>query len=98
LPLGKVLLALAVAKKGNLMAVALHNAERNGSHAISSGGRGMNIIRQFVRDDQGADLIEYALLVGLIALAAVTALGVLGGSITTLFTSISTTLDGLPGF
>lgn len=58
----------------------------------------MNIIRQFVRDDQGADLIEYALLVGLIALAAVTALGVLGGSITTLFTSISTTLDGLPGF
>jgi pilus assembly protein Flp/PilA len=58
----------------------------------------MNIIKQFVRDDQGADLIEYALLVGLIALAAVTTLTAVSTSITGLFTRISDQLNALPGF
>jgi pilus assembly protein Flp/PilA len=55
----------------------------------------MRNIRQFVNDDQGADLIEYALLAGLISLAAVTALGTVGTSITGLFGKISTKLNGI---
>ena len=52
----------------------------------------MNAITRFIRDDQGADLIEYALLVGLITLAAVGSLSDLGGSVKDLWVKISTDL------
>jgi pilus assembly protein Flp/PilA len=55
----------------------------------------MASITRFVHDDRGADLIEYALLAGLISLAAVTALGTVGTSITGLFGKISTKLSGI---
>jgi pilus assembly protein Flp/PilA len=55
----------------------------------------MKTIRQFFTGEEGADLIEYALLAGLISLAAVTALGTVGTSITGLFGKISTKLDGV---
>lgn len=47
---------------------------------------------QFVRDDSGADLVEYALLVGLIALALTTTLTGVATSITDLFGRINTAL------
>jgi pilus assembly protein Flp/PilA len=56
---------------------------------------GMDSIKRFITDDQGADLIEYALLAGLISLAAVATLGIVGTSITGLFTKISTKLNGI---
>lgn len=59
------------------------------------GGMGMNGIKRFVDDEQGADLIEYALLAGLISLAAVATLTTVGTSITGLFTKISTKLSGI---
>jgi pilus assembly protein Flp/PilA len=52
----------------------------------------MNITR-FVTDDRGADLIEYALLAGLISLAAVATLTTLGTSISGLFGRITDKLD-----
>jgi len=52
-------------------------------------------IRQLVRDDRGADLIEYALLAGLISLAAVATLTTVGTSITGLFGKIKDKLDGI---
>jgi pilus assembly protein Flp/PilA len=52
----------------------------------------MNITR-FVTDDRGADLIEYALLAGLISLAAVATLTTVGTSITGLFGRIKDKLD-----
>lgn len=55
----------------------------------------MRNITKFMKDEQGADLVEYALLAGLISLAAVTALGTLGTSITGLFGKITTKLDGI---
>ena len=55
----------------------------------------MGSIKQFVNSDHGADLIEYALLAGLISLAAVIALGTVGTSITGLFGKISTKLNGI---
>ncbi len=49
----------------------------------------MNRIARFVNDDQGADLIEYALLVGLITLAAVSSLTSIGTSVASMWTTIS---------
>jgi pilus assembly protein Flp/PilA len=55
----------------------------------------MGRITRFAKDEQGADLIEYALLAGLISLAAVTALGTVGTSISGLFDKINTKLSGV---
>jgi pilus assembly protein Flp/PilA len=55
----------------------------------------MKNIKQFFTHQEGADLIEYALLAGLISLAAVTALGTVGTSITGLFDKIGTKLSGI---
>jgi pilus assembly protein Flp/PilA len=45
-------------------------------------------LRSFVRNEEGQDLIEYALLVGLISLVAVAAIGLAGGSVNQIFTNI----------
>ena len=55
----------------------------------------MSIIKRFMHADEGADLIEYALLAGLISLAAVATLTTVGTSITGLFGRIKTKLDGI---
>lgn len=52
----------------------------------------MNLItrlRSFARNDEGQDLIEYALLVGLISLVAVAAIGLAGGSVNQIFGGIA---------
>jgi pilus assembly protein Flp/PilA len=49
-------------------------------------------LRSFVRDDSGQDLLEYALLVGLIALVAVLAVTSTGTSVNKIFDSISQSL------
>ena len=51
-----------------------------------------NLITRLVKDTEGQDLIEYALLAALIALAAVTAMTNLGTAINTKFSNISTSL------
>jgi pilus assembly protein Flp/PilA len=52
----------------------------------------MTRLRSFARNEEGQDLIEYALLVGLISLVAVAAVGLAGGSVNTIFTNIQTKL------
>ena len=49
-------------------------------------------MRAFVRDDSGQDLLEYALLVGLIALVAVLAVTTTGTSVNAIFSAISSSL------
>ena len=44
-----------------------------------------NVIARFVRDEQGQDLIEYALLAGFVSLAVVTIVKTLGTSLNTLY-------------
>ena len=39
-----------------------------------------NLFNRFVREEQGQDLIEYALLAGLISLASIAAITTLGGT------------------
>jgi pilus assembly protein Flp/PilA len=55
----------------------------------------MNVItrlRKFVRSEEGQDLIEYALLVGLISLVAVAALTLTGTNVNAIFQSIQAKL------
>ncbi len=47
-----------------------------------------NLFDRFVREEQGQDLIEYALLAGLISIASVVAIGALGTSIQGTFDDI----------
>jgi len=54
----------------------------------------VNRLRSFVRDDSGQDLLEYALLVALIALVAVGAVTAAGESVSTIFDSIAGALGG----
>ena len=46
----------------------------------------------FLRKDEAQDLIEYALLVGLISLVAVAAIGLAGGSVNDIFNTIQAKL------
>jgi pilus assembly protein Flp/PilA len=54
-------------------------------------------IQKFINNQDGQDLIEYALIVALIALAATAGMSTLAGDINSAFTSIGTTLTGYTG-
>jgi pilus assembly protein Flp/PilA len=54
--------------------------------------RMQNRIEAFTRDERGQDLIEYALVVSLIALAATVSMKAVATAIGTAFTSVSTKL------
>lgn len=50
---------------------------------------------QFIRmmkDEEGATAIEYGLIAALISVAAITAMGALGGQLSTLFGTVTTSL------
>jgi len=47
-----------------------------------------NLIVSFVRDEQGQDLIEYALLAGFISLAVVTAVTQVGTALNGLYNNV----------
>ena len=49
-------------------------------------------LRSLLRQEEGQDLLEYALLVALIALVAVAAVTAAGGSVNTIFTKIGAAL------
>ena len=52
-----------------------------------------DIVRNFAKDESGATAIEYGLIAALVSVAAVTALTNVGGSLDTMFTAVSTTLN-----
>ena len=54
----------------------------------------INYVNSFVREEEGQDLLEYALLVALIALIAIGAVGAAGGAVKTIFTDIASQLGG----
>ena len=51
---------------------------------------------RFWRDESGATMVEYGLLVGLIALVVALGATVLGQDISTMFNNIGTYLAGIP--
>ena len=52
-----------------------------------------NLIARFVRDEQGQDLIEYALLAGFISLAVVTAVTNVGTALDKLYDNVDSQVD-----
>ncbi len=52
-----------------------------------------NFVLRFIKDEEGQDLIEYALLAALIALAAIVGMQALGGAINQKFSDVSTSLS-----
>ncbi len=54
----------------------------------------VNELRRFICDDSGQDLLEYALLVALIALVAFGAVQLAGVQVSTVFNDITTQLKG----
>ena len=55
------------------------------------------LLGRFVHEEEGQDLIEYALLAAFIALACVLAMTAVGTGINTLFTKVNTDLTSAAG-
>lgn len=55
------------------------------------------LFNRFVREEQGQDLIEYALLAGFISLVAVGAITQVGQGINGVFSNINTQVHNIPG-
>ena len=53
----------------------------------------MKIFQNLLRDEAGATAIEYGLIAALIAVAAITAMGALGNSLTNTFSTVSSELN-----
>jgi pilus assembly protein Flp/PilA len=54
-----------------------------------------SLINRFRHDDEGASLVEYGILVGLIAVICVVAVTNLGTEVSTAFSSIASALSGI---
>jgi Flp pilus assembly pilin Flp len=52
------------------------------------------LLTQFLKDEQGQDLVEYALLLVFIALAAIAVLPTLGSAVNNVFSQSASTLGG----
>ncbi|TPN28190.1 Flp family type IVb pilin [Mesorhizobium sp. B2-3-3] len=57
----------------------------------------MTMTRQFRDDENGAAMVEYSILVGIIAGAAILAILAIGGWVSGRFTGLCTTLNGKAG-
>ncbi|CCQ73547.1 Flp family type IVb pilin [Magnetospira sp. QH-2] len=57
----------------------------------------MKTLKQFFNDDSGATAIEYGLIAALVSVAAIGALTAMGGSLTQMFTAVSTELQTAVG-
>jgi pilus assembly protein Flp/PilA len=53
----------------------------------------MNKIMRFIKDEDGLELTEYAIIGALIAVATATAIGLLGDTIEAKFTEMESTID-----
>jgi len=56
----------------------------------------LNFVKSFVREEEGQDMVEYALLVGLISVVAVVALTASGEAINGIWEYIQGILEAIP--
>jgi pilus assembly protein Flp/PilA len=56
-----------------------------------------NMLKRFVREEAGQDLIEYALLAGFISLVAVVAITNVGTGVNQVYGNIQTQVEKIPG-
>lgn len=57
----------------------------------------MTSIKRFVKDESGATAIEYGLIAAGIAVAIITIVSSVGGTLSGIFTNVNTELQKLPG-
>ena len=55
------------------------------------------LLKRLVREDEGQDLIEYALLAGFISLVAVSAIIAVGTGVNGVYANINTNVQSIPG-
>jgi pilus assembly protein Flp/PilA len=67
-------------------------ADRRDETRHYSGDGEMKIVMQLVRDEQGQDLIEYGLLIGIITVGAIAAIIAIGPKVANYFTTLNTNL------
>ena len=72
------------------------NAVQWHSQPGSEGENMMTALQRLVHDDQGQDLIEYALLAGFISLVAVLAITAVGTGVNTVYGNIDTQVGLIP--
>ena len=56
-----------------------------------------NLFNRFVREEEGQDIIEYALLAAFISVVAWTIIQSIGSDVTTLYTAVQTTTGAAAG-
>jgi len=54
----------------------------------------MNLIKRFVREEEGATMVEYGLMVALIAVACIITVTALGTNLNTLFGKVTSAVSG----
>jgi len=54
----------------------------------------LNLVKQFIRDEEGATAVEYGLLVGLMAAAVTAAFAILGPGLETAFQNVVDQMGG----
>jgi Flp pilus assembly pilin Flp len=60
-------------------------------HEVSTGeGVMKELLARFVREDKGQDIIEYALLAGLITTGVIAVIGTIGSDLLTIYTELET--------
>jgi pilus assembly protein Flp/PilA len=52
----------------------------------------LKTFKSMVRDEEGATMVEYGLMLALIAIVCIAAVGLIGTRLSTLFNSVATTL------
>jgi pilus assembly protein Flp/PilA len=55
------------------------------------------LLKRFVREEEGQDLIEYALLAGFISLVAVAAITQVGIGVNGVYSNINSQVQAIPG-
>lgn len=55
-----------------------------------------NLVIRFVKNEEGAALVEYGMLVGLIAVVCIGSVTLLGTGINTVFGNIQTAINAIP--
>ncbi len=57
----------------------------------------LTFIKEFLKDEEGASAVEYGLIIGLIAVALIIVLGLLGDGLNTLFGAAKDEVEGAAG-
>ncbi|MDI9848845.1 Flp family type IVb pilin [Rhodoblastus sp. 17X3] len=56
-----------------------------------------NLLQKFRRDEDGAAMVEYAVLLGLITAAVIATITLLGGDIAGIFSTVEAAIKAVPG-